>query len=373
MAFIPPQSGYWENNPHSEDIDFQIEADFAGLMSPGMVNTASEISDKIGHIMNYGDGWYGGVYVAAMYALAFYSNDVEFIVKEGLKTIPKESQFFQCINDVINWYYEFPHDWKRTWFEVQKKWSQDIGCPNGVFKDFNIDAKINAAYIVIGLLYSKGDFGDAIDISTRCGQDSDCNPASAAGILGAMLGYDNIPNYWKQGIDRVEDMDFRYTTMSLNDVYGIGLNHALEMIKQNGGKIDGGNVEIVVQKPEAVALEVGFKNHFPTNQIDFRRIGNRLEQGNEEKFFEFTGNGFVLSGGSRNEEGFPEKTIELEVYIDGKLMEVAKLPTENITRKLDITWKFNLVEGKHQVRLKLLNPEKGYNIYLDRAILYSSK
>ncbi|MBA7576157.1 hypothetical protein ES708_17994 [subsurface metagenome] len=27
----PPASGYWENNPHSEDIDFQIEADFAGL------------------------------------------------------------------------------------------------------------------------------------------------------------------------------------------------------------------------------------------------------------------------------------------------------------------------------------------------------
>ncbi|EKC69174.1 hypothetical protein LEA_08427, partial [human gut metagenome] len=31
----------------------------SGLMSPGMPNTASEISDKIGHIMNYGDGWYG--------------------------------------------------------------------------------------------------------------------------------------------------------------------------------------------------------------------------------------------------------------------------------------------------------------------------
>jgi len=33
----PPASGHWENNPHADDIDFQIEADFAGLMSPGMV------------------------------------------------------------------------------------------------------------------------------------------------------------------------------------------------------------------------------------------------------------------------------------------------------------------------------------------------
>src|ERR1700733_14553803 len=69
-----PQSGAWQNNPHADCIDFQIESDFSGLMSPGMPNTAAAIGDKIGHIMNYGDGWYGGVFVGAMYALAFTSN-----------------------------------------------------------------------------------------------------------------------------------------------------------------------------------------------------------------------------------------------------------------------------------------------------------
>ena len=48
----PPASGHWKNNPHANDIDYQIEADFAGLMCPGMPNAASAISDKIGHIMN---------------------------------------------------------------------------------------------------------------------------------------------------------------------------------------------------------------------------------------------------------------------------------------------------------------------------------
>ena len=67
-------------NPHADDIDYQIEADFAGLMNPGMPNSASEISDKIGHIMCYGDGWYGGVYVGAMYSLAFISNDIQSLV-----------------------------------------------------------------------------------------------------------------------------------------------------------------------------------------------------------------------------------------------------------------------------------------------------
>ena len=30
-----PQSGHWQNNPHADCIDYQIESDFAGLMSPG--------------------------------------------------------------------------------------------------------------------------------------------------------------------------------------------------------------------------------------------------------------------------------------------------------------------------------------------------
>ena len=96
-----PASGEWKNNPHADCIDYQIEADFAGLMSPGMPNTASAISDKIGHIMNYGDGWYGGIYIGALYALSFTSSNIDYIVSEALKTIPAQSEFYQCIKDVI--------------------------------------------------------------------------------------------------------------------------------------------------------------------------------------------------------------------------------------------------------------------------------
>src|SRR6476620_167154 len=103
-----PMSGYWKNNPHADCIDYQIESDFAGLMSPGMPNTASAISDKIGHIMNYGDGWYGGVFISAMYTQAFFSSDIRMIVTEALKTIPQKSTFYQCIDDVIKWNKQYP-------------------------------------------------------------------------------------------------------------------------------------------------------------------------------------------------------------------------------------------------------------------------
>ena len=253
-----PASGHWLNNPHADCIDYQIESDFAGLMSPGMPNTASEISDKIGHIMNYGDGWYGGVYLGALYSLAFTSNDINYIVREGLKTIPEKSEYYQCISDVIKWHKLYPADWRQTWFEIQKKWTNDKGCPDGVFVPFNIDAKVNSAYVVLGLLYGKGDFTKTMEITTRCGQDADCNPSSAGGILGTLLGYKKIPAYWKMGLKDIEDMDFKYTTTSLNKVYETGTKHALLNIQRNGGKVDGNNVYIRKQLPKACKMGTKF-------------------------------------------------------------------------------------------------------------------
>lgn len=372
----PPASGYWENNPHSEDIDFQIEADFAGLMSPGMANTSSEICDKIGHIMNYGDGWYGGVYVAAMYSWAFISDDVEFIVTEGLNSIPRQSDFHKCINDVITWYKLYPDDWKRTWFEVEKKWSSDIGCPDGVFYPFNIDAKINAAYIIIGLLYGNGDFGKSIDISTRCGQDSDCNPASVAGILGTMLGYSKISDYWKQGLNEVEDIDFKYTTISLNDVYKMGYNHAIQNIKRNGGIILNNDITIKPQKPVAVKYEKGFLNHYPHGILHIGENHRKLDAENTEYSFEFEGVGFVVKGKSEIKlTNVPNNDYnpEIEVFIDNVLVEKASLPTDFTKRRHEICWKYNLKAEKHVVRIKLLNPTKNSQVILDNILIYKSQ
>ncbi len=365
-GIMPPKSGHWLYNPHSEDIDYQIEADFSGLMSPGMVNTSCEISDKIGHIMNYGDGWYGGVYVGAMYALAFVSDDVDYVVTEALKTIPQKSEFYQCMQDVIKWSKEYPDNWKMTWFKTEEKWGEDVGCPGGVFTTFNIDAKINAAWILLGLLYGDGDFGKTISISTRAGDDSDCNPASSGGILGCMLGYDNIPDFWKQGIDRVEDRDFKYTTISLKDAYDYSMSHALELIKRNGGSVKGDNVTIAVQQPKPVRLEVGFEGHYPVKR---QRLDKTFMN---EASFEFEGIGFACTGHVEKKQG-DDVELEVEMYIDGELVETSKLPTNYVKRKNTPFWKYQLPKGKHTVHLKVKNPTENVLVHLNDAVIYDDK
>ncbi|MGN6299002.1 MAG: ADP-ribosylglycohydrolase family protein [Ginsengibacter sp.] len=363
-----PQSGHWMNNPHADDIDYQIESDFSGLMSPGMPNVASNISDKIGHIMNYGDGWYGGVYMGAMYTLAFVSKDIKHIVKEALKTIPKQSDFNKCISDVIKWHAQYPNDWQKTWFELQKKWSSEIGCPDGVFNAFNIDAKINAAYVVLGLLYGNGDFTKTLEIATRSGQDADCNPSSAGGILGAMIGYEKIPAIWKMGLKEAEDIDFKYTTMSLNKVYEISFKQALEMIQRNGGKIEGNQVTIAVQAPKPVKYEKSFPGMYPVAKKSFHH-GNI-----KELTFDFTGTGFVLKGEARKKsKDAADHIFEMEVYIDGEKVEAIKLPTNFTIRRHDLCWKYAMPDKKHEVKIKVLNPVDNYEVITSEYIVYDNK
>jgi len=367
----PPKSGHWLNNPHADDIDFQIEADFAGLMSPGMPNTAATIGDGIGHIMNYGDGWYGGVYVSAMYALAFVSDDVEYIVRESLKTIPVQSTFYKCIADVIYWHQKNPDDWKATWFEIQKKWTDEQGCPDGVFAAFNIDAKVNAAYIVLGLLYGEGDFTKTLDISTRAGQDSDCNPSSAAGILGTMYGYDKIPAHWKLGLKEAEDIDFKYTTISLNDVYSLGLKHTLQNVQRNGGKVAGDNVTIKLQAPVPVRFEQSFEGHFAREK---KWVGQNID---DEFTIDFEGIGFVLRGEAKPKSGSTwdysgNYVFTTELFIDNKKMQTVKLPVDFVHRRHELFWHYQLAPGKHTIRFKVLNPDPGHTVRVSDLIVYKS-
>jgi hypothetical protein len=377
-GIMPPESGHWKNNLHSNCIDFQIEADFAGLMSPGMVNSSAEICDKVGHIMNYGDGWYGGVYVAAMYSLAFVSDDIEFIVREALKAIPRESNYYKRMSEVLKWYKQYPDDWKKTWFEIENaNWEED--CPKGIHQAFNIEATVNSAYVLIGLLYGGGDFYKTMDISTRCGQDSDCNPSTCAGILGTILGYDKIPAYWMKPLQKAEDIDFSHTTMSLNDTYRIGLKHALQMIERNNGKVTGEEVTIQVQRPLAVKLEQNPPDRIPVKKEitgKFTYSTSPESDGLSVRDFgtyQFEGNGLVVNGrvtGNKNKH--LAYVAEVDFFLDGEKYKSMKLPLDFITRSTELFWVFELPETQHKLEMKWMNPVEGADIVLESTIIYSS-
>lgn len=380
-GIMPPQSGNWLNNPHADDIDFQIESDFAGIMNPGMPQSAADICDRVGHIMNSGDGYYGGVFISSMYSNAYMMNNVADIVEKSLQMIPAQSTYHQCISDVVTWYRQYPNDWKKTWQLVEDKWGHDIGCPDGVGVPFNIDSKINSAFVVIGLLYGNGDLDKTLDISTRCGQDSDCNPSSAGGIVGAMIGYDAIPEKWGAGLPAVEDLDFKYTTVSLNDVYDLSYRHALAMIERNGGKIEGDQIKIHVQDAEPVPLEQNFTGYTLSKSQEIDKV---IKSGDPQEFnFSFNGAGIVLRGKVGNllrkddyalegpDETLDDYKLDTEFYIDGQLVKTSPQPLAFKERNPELFFAYELPSGDHELKMKILNPNPNAYLQIFNALIYN--
>lgn len=394
-SIFAPLSGTPEYNIHADDIDFQIEADYIGFMCPGMPQTSSAIADKIGRIMNYGDGLYGGIFVAALYSEAFFETDILKIVEKALLSLPPESDYYKIIRDVIKLHRHYPDDWEASWKELEGKWGDADIC--GAGSAFNIDAKLNGAYIVMGLLYGNGDPVKTLEISTRCGQDSDCNPSNAMAVLGVIKGFSRLPEEMQNGVKAMGDSLFIYTTYSFNTAVTSTYKYATDLIVKNGGVIKNNKVNIKPQLPVALKLEVAFPNvvfdrfvsafdkgswalkgKWNTYEVSDRDREPRKQsiwsdtQGNEIEI-SFEGTGISIEGNWYRDGG------KADVYVDGTLDRsidtyynyARQQHTESMWHEL------NLQPGKHIVKVVVKGEKRpeaeGTKVYVTGARIFKTE
>ena len=132
---------------------------------------------------------------------------------------------------------------------------------SGADADFNIDAKISAAYIIMGLLYGGRRMEDTIVISMRCGQDSDCNPSNAGGVLGTTMGKSRIAPKFVSELN--PDGVFSHTAYSFPTLVKVCEELARQAVVKYGGRIektDDGDVFVIpVQEPRPSKLEQCWK------------------------------------------------------------------------------------------------------------------
>jgi hypothetical protein len=347
-------------NVHANDIDFQIEADFIGLMAPGLYQFSNDLSWRAGRVMNYGDGIYGGMFVSCMYAAAFFEKDVRKIVEIGHACLPAESAYAKLVRDLLAWHKKDPENWEKVWQWTEQEWNRRDPCPEGALAPFNIDAKLNGAYIVLGLLWGQGDFRKTIEISTRAGQDSDCNPASAAGILGVMHGYNAIPDVWKSGIPAIAGEKFRYTDFTFEGIVESTFQRAVAVARSTGGKLEGEVLTVNTQAPVPAKLEQWDDYGSPVERVastdprwKFSGSWSAGEKGTRfsstkgsESQIEFTGSGVILVGPYIPDGG------RADIYLDGeKVATVDVYPDENASKSNESVWhSFELTPGAHTLK-----------------------
>ena len=392
-SIFVPASGSPEYNLHADDIDFQIEADYIGFMCPGMPETASVIAEKIGHIMNYGDGVYGGIFVGALYSEAFFESDILKIIKKALQSIPAESDYHKIINDVITLHKQYPSDWQVAWKELESKWGDVDIC--GAGSTFNIDAKLNGAFIVMGLLYGDGDPMKTLEITTRCGQDSDCNPSNAMAVLGVIKGFSGLPLNMQEGVKAIGDSIFINTTYSFNSAVTSTEKYALYLIVRDGGKINDRNILIKTQLAAAPATEVSFPNvvfdksvsvfdktgwMFKGNWKPFELTSEKdkkvtkqsmyAEKAGDELDIDFNGSGISIEGNWYKDGG------KADIYVDGNLHHTIDTYYNfaNQQHTVSIWHVLNLKQGAHKVKIIVKGEKRaesaGKRVYITSATIF---
>jgi hypothetical protein len=394
-SIFAPASGSPQYNIHADDIDFQIEADYIGFMCPGMPRTATDIAMKIGHIMNYGDGVYGGAFVSALYSEAFFESDISRIIEKALGSIPEKSEYHRIIRDVILLHQHYPDDWQAAWKELEAKWGDEDIC--GAGSPFNIDAKLNGAYIVMGLLYGGGDPAKTLEITTRCGQDSDCNPSNAMALLGVIKGFSGLSSEMQQGVTAIADSLFINTTYSFNTAVKSTISYAEDLISKNGGRITKNNILIKLQEPSAPELEVSFPDvvfdsripvfdkamwktagQWKTFEVPGDKEGNKQKQSiytagpGDVLKLKFNGTGISIEGNWARDGG------KADIFVDG-----------TFNRTIDTYYHFagqehtasiwhvlNLSQGDHTLKLVVKGEKRpeseGTNVYIASATIFKS-
>ena len=78
-----------------------------------------------------------------------------------------------------------------------------------------------------------------LEITTRCGQDSDCNPSNAMAVLGVIKGFSGLPENMQEGVSAIGDSIFINTTYSFNKAVASTDKYAQDLILKDGGNITG--------------------------------------------------------------------------------------------------------------------------------------
>jgi hypothetical protein len=251
----------------------------------------------------------------------------------------------------------------------------------------------------MGLLYGEGDPAKTLEITTRCGQDSDCNPSNAMALLGVIKGFKGLPVAYRQAVKAIGDSLFVNTSYSFNKAVDKTLEYARKLAVENGGESTGNELKIKVQQPQPFALEVAFPklvfdkkvNVFSKNgwemkgnwvSYTFQNPWSKKEIKNQsmvcgtagsEISFIFEGTGVSISGNWFKDGG------KADVFVDGQFkrnidcyFNFAHQQHEN----MNLYHIINLPQGKHTVRLVVKGEKRpesaGTNVYITEAVVFKT-
>lgn len=202
---VPPATSDPQDNPDFEMIDAQLTTEIFGLFAPARPDVALRMAYLPIRTTARDEAALAAEFYVIMHSLAAATDPdqsmkerVHWLADEARQHLPDDSYTAKMF-DFVKGQYSAGVPWEQARDEVYLRYqvnqrdgyditSRNMVC-NGCFA-----AGINFAASIVSLLYGEGDYQETVKIAVLAGWDSDNPAATWGGLLGFLLGRDQLEN-----------------------------------------------------------------------------------------------------------------------------------------------------------------------------------
>jgi ADP-ribosylglycohydrolase len=195
----PPETSLGCGNIHSLRIDAQLTTEMFGVYCPGRPADALALAQLPIRTTAEGYAAHAAQAFVVMYAWATLVPDdlsgVErslWLIERAREILPDTSKVSDVLDFVTAWYLSHPDDpWEDCRDAIYSRYQLNDDQHGFLYRGWT-ESTVNFATAIMALLYGEGDYRRTIQIATLSGWDSDNPAATLGGLLGLMLGYDDL-------------------------------------------------------------------------------------------------------------------------------------------------------------------------------------
>ncbi len=233
-GLVPPATGDAEHNRvGSWSIGAQLQTELFGMIAPGLPDEARSRAKYFAMVTNSGPAVEASQFYAHMYAEAFFESDVDWLIDRAIRAEPNDSEIGAIARQVRSWHQENPTDWRTTRRNIRDRYDTD--------PDWWA-SRVNFAATIMALLYGDGDLEQTMTIAGLAGWDADNNMTTSSGLVGVIVGYENLPPLFRDSTDIYFNQDVTGDLPQFDSVSNIAARTAAlgaEVIVGAGGTRDG--------------------------------------------------------------------------------------------------------------------------------------
>jgi ADP-ribosylglycohydrolase len=191
----PPLSG---QHPHSWSDGLAMRVAPIGIVTAGNLELTSSMTEADGSVSHTTEGIWSGQVIAAAIAVAMIGRSTDEVFDAGLRAVPENSWIYR---DMVKVRRVISKRDGRTTSQLVDRLLFEVAVEDYYYADIAPEA---VSLAMSAVLYGDGDFVKTLLFAVNLGRDADTIAAMAGAVVGAMAGYESIPQNWRGAIQSVK-------------------------------------------------------------------------------------------------------------------------------------------------------------------------